>query len=307
MLKNGNHNLSPRAATEPVVELGLLADAVLRNGGEGEIVAAFQRSIYVSLNGHLICVGSRTLGSGPLHVLCDRWLADRVRVGQSAAVAGHALFVENAPLADFEKASIWKPDPAPNWSLSSLTDGLKAADAIWRDMPGDDGLASLAGAPLSRSSLLIAAARPGSDALVRMVERGVQGGVDEPANEAAIIDLIGMGPGLTPSGDDFLLGGLLALDAVGLLAMRNILWDICRPHLDRTNAISRAHLETAALGYGAAALHAAIHALIAGRTELLPHALSVVSDIGQTSGRDSFTGALLVLHAVSRSFARSSG
>lgn len=305
MLEKGSRDHSPlsRTATERVVELGLLAHAILQNDSKGEIIAAFRRSIYVALGNHLICVGSHTLGSGPLHVLCDRWPGDRFSVGQLVTVAGHVLDLDGVLLADFDAAPIWRPDPAPEWSLPGLTSGLQAADKIWNEMSGDDGLASLAQSSSSQSSLLIKAAKPGVDAVVQLVERGGQGTTVDVAGSASIVDLIGMGPGLTPSGDDFLLGGLLALDALGVIEVRNILWELCRPHLDRTNEISRAHLEAAALGYGAAALHAAIHATMAGQVEKLGHALPAVSEIGQTSGRDSFTGALLLMHAVRRRLA----
>jgi hypothetical protein len=297
------HSQLPRVATEHVVELGLLACATLQNDREGEIIAVFRRSIYVRFDDRLICVGSRALGSGPLHVLCDRWPEDRFSVGQSVTVAGHGLDFDGVRLADLDAARIWKPDPAPAWSLTCLTNGLQAADRIWNEMSGDDGLAPLGRLSPIKPSRLIEAARPGVEALVKQVERGGQGSTVEVADSASIIDLIGMGPGLTPSGDDFLLGGLLALDALGAAGGRNILWELCRLHLDRTNEISRAHLEAAALGYGAAALHDAIHATMAGRVDRIAHALSAVSEIGQTSGRDGFTGALLVMHAVRRRLA----
>ncbi len=305
MLEEGHRHHSPfsRAVTERVVETGLLAHAILQNDSRGEIIAAFRRSIYVALGGRLICVGSRTLGSGPLHVLYNSWPTDGFNAGQSVTVVGHVLDIEGMPPADFVSAPIWRPDLAPGWSLPTLTNGLQAADEFWRKMAGDDGLAPLGRSSPAQSSRLIEAARPGADALIRLVEREGQGAAAEGASTAAIIDLIGMGPGLTPSGDDFLLGGLLALDALGLVEARDILWDICRPRLENTNEISRAHLEAAALGYGAAALHAAIHATMAGRVERLGYALSAVSEIGQTSGRDSFTGALLVMHAVRRRLA----
>lgn len=119
---------------------------------------------------------------------------------------------------------------------------------------------------------------------------------------AQLTGLIGLGPGLTPSGDDLLGGTLIALAAFGFLDARNMLWDGCRQHLDRTNEISRAHLGAAALGCGAAALHTAIHATMNGRVDLIGPALSAVSAIGHTSGRDAFAGALIVLRAIERHF-----
>lgn len=305
MREKGSHDrsLSSQAVAGRVVELGLFARPLLQNRSRGEIIAAFQRSFYAAIDGGLICVGSLTLGSGPLHVLCDHWPTDAFSVGQSVMVVGTDLNIDGTLLADFQSALIWRPDPAPGWSLASLTIGLQAADEIWRAMSGDDGLAPLGRSFSGQPSHLIKAATPGVDALIRIVECGLRDSVPAPADCAAMVGLIGLGPGLTPSGDDFLLGGLLALDSLGLVEARNSLWQVCRPHLDRTNEISRAHLEAAALGYGAAALHAAVHATIAARVERLGPALSAVSEIGQTSGRDGFTGALIVLRTVGQQLA----
>lgn len=305
MLEKGSHDrsLPPRVVKGRVTELGLLARQMLQSGNKGEIIAAFQRSFYATIGGCLICVGSRTLGSGPLHVLCDRWPENVFSAGQSVTVVGAALDIHGMLLADFQSAAIWKPDPAPEWSLASLAIGLQAAGEIWCAISGDEGLAPL-WRPLSgRPSHLIEAAMPGVDALTRIVECGLQESVPASADCATMVGLIGLGPGLTPSGDDFLLGALLTLGALGLAEARNSLWQICWPHLGRTNEISRAHLEAAALGYGAAALHEAVQATIAGRTDRLGHALSAVSEIGQTSGRDGFTGALVVLRTVRRHIA----
>ena len=85
--------LLPQAVPGRVVELGLLARPLLQNGNSGEVIAAFQRSFYASIGGDLICVGSRTLGSGPLHALCDHWPGDGFSVGQSVTVAGTALHI----------------------------------------------------------------------------------------------------------------------------------------------------------------------------------------------------------------------
>lgn len=297
--KGRPHPLSSAVAGR-VTGVGVLAHAALQNGGRGAIVAAFQRCFYVSIDDVLVCVGARSLGSGPLQVLCEHWPGDRFGVGQRVAVVGTALHVDGALLADFAGAPVWRPDPAPAWSPASLMAGLRATAALWPMTFGGEALApanpSLSGGP----SHLIAAARPALDALSRIVADGRRDSASSSADGAEMAGLIGLGPGLTPSGDDVLLGALVALEALGLSAARDRLWRQCVPHLDRTNDISRAHLAAAARGYGAAVLHKAIHATMTGRTVGLEQALSAVSAIGETSGRDGFTGALLVLQAVSR-------
>lgn len=302
MLEKRRHDRLPpsHGIARHVTEVGLLARSVLQSGSDGVVMAAFQRCFYAAFGDHLICVGSHTLGSGPLHVLCDRWQDDLVDVGQPVAIEGTALRVDGAVLADFEIAPTWWPDPAPRWSLASLAAGLQAIDAIWRMTFGGEALVPDEELVSGRSSHLIAAARLGVDALARIVGDGLQDSRSDATAGADVIGLIGLGPGLTPSGDDVLLGALVALGALELPQVRDTLWRQCQPSLDRTNAISRAHLEAAAGGYGAAVLHAAIHATIAGRVAELDRVLAAVSEVGETSGRDAFTGALVALRTVRR-------
>lgn len=276
-----------------VAEIGVLAHEVLQQATDGRIVAAFERSFYASFDVRWICFGSPDIGSGPLHVLCDNWPAGTFAVEQTVTVSANVLRVDGAPLADLADASVWVPKPAPAWTPAQLLAGLQVADRFWDAIPADEGLAVL-GRTLVREarSPLLAAALPGVHALERIAAG------DAPADRTALAEVIGLGPGLTPSGDDVLIGALLALSALGRDDLRDVLWAACSGALDRTGDISRVHLEAAARGYGAAVLHDAIHAVISGATGQIESALAAVSAIGHTSGRDGMAGALIALRAV---------
>jgi hypothetical protein len=180
--------------------------------------------------------------------------------------------------------------------MSSLRCGLEAVDAVWGSDLISDGLAAVgAGRVPSEASLLVRAAMPGLAALERVLA-GSDGDADR---NSGIGSLIGLGPGLTPSGDDLIGGALIALAALGRIECRDALWEQCRALLDGTNDISRMHLRAAALGYGAAALHAAIHATMSGEIAGFRSALTALKAIGHTSGLDAFAGSLIVLrHAL---------
>lgn len=108
--------------------------------------------------------------------------------------------------------------------------------------------------------------------------------------------LIGLGPGLTPAGDDFVGGAMIALRAAGEvgLADRVAAWALPLAET-RTGRISRAHLACAAQGEG----HEALHALLgsAGGTQRFEESLARLAGIGHTSGLDAAAGALLALAA----------
>ena len=107
--------------------------------------------------------------------------------------------------------------------------------------------------------------------------------------------LIGLGPGLTPAGDDFVGGAMIALRVRGTtagdaaLADRIAAWALPLAKCN-TNRISRAHLEFAAAGEG----HEALHDLLCTFEE--KH-LARLARIGHTSGVDAAAGALLALDA----------
>ena len=107
--------------------------------------------------------------------------------------------------------------------------------------------------------------------------------------------LIGLGPGLTPAGDDFIGGALIALRAAGeaSIADRVAAWALALAERGTSN-ISRAHLRCAALGEGHEVLHQFVGALHAGQPAI-NRALAALSRIGHSSGRDAAAGALLAL------------
>lgn len=284
-------NVASKAAA---TELGFLARKTLRDGSAGQVAAVFDRSFYATLDDEWICVGTEDIGSGPLHVLCKGHLPVRPKVGDAVAVVGSTLWIDNAPLLRWDTAAVWTPDAAPRWTMSSLQEGLRTVDRIWHGALVDDGLAAIGCAePIVNSSPFVLAAMPGVNAIQRIVE-----GRCAPNDPATLASLIGLGPGLTPSGDDLIGGVLIALAVLGRVDRRDALWKTCFPFLDRTNEISRTHMQTAARGYGAAALHDAIHATMSGRAERIHSALAAVAAIGHTSGRDAFAGALMVLRMV---------
>lgn len=108
--------------------------------------------------------------------------------------------------------------------------------------------------------------------------------------------LIGLGPGLTPAGDDFVGGAMIALRAAGEseLADRVAAWALPLAEM-RTGRISRAHLACAARGEG----HEALHALLAAPegSARFEESLARLARVGHSSGLDAAAGALLALAA----------
>jgi Protein of unknown function (DUF2877) len=114
--------------------------------------------------------------------------------------------------------------------------------------------------------------------------------------EPAMLALLGLGGGLTPSGDDFVGGALFArqwLAAAGLAdahAWRAAAASVCAAAPSRTHPISAALLGDLARGCGHAPLHDLAAALAAGRTARARHAAAALVRLGHSSGWDMLAG-----------------
>lgn len=162
------------------------------------------------------------------------------------------------------------------WPEAGLSRAVIARD--FRDMS-----AAAARAPLHAFARALSAAQTGDSAGLMLV-----------AQEAA--PLIGLGPGLTPSGDDVIAGALIALFALGREEAALSLWHALAPLAStRTSALSLAHLQAAAGGQGHEALHVAINAMLDDAAGALASAIADLARYGHSSGFDGFAGAMLAV------------
>ena len=104
--------------------------------------------------------------------------------------------------------------------------------------------------------------------------------------------MIGLGPGLTPSGDDFLVGLFAVLNIAGspCHALRGLCLDIVAGAERSTNAISFAALAKAARGRVRESIVTLTRHLLYGAREGLIPSLDRVLAIGSTSGADIVAG-----------------
>jgi len=107
-----------------------------------------------------------------------------------------------------------------------------------------------------------------------------------------VASLIGLGPGLTPSGDDFLVGALAALDALDQTNMHAALGRAIDAAAGRTSPLSASFVRAAAAGQVGEDLHAIVAALIGGNAHA---AIAAAERIGHASGWDALTGAVVTM------------
>jgi hypothetical protein len=107
----------------------------------------------------------------------------------------------------------------------------------------------------------------------------------------AVHGLVGLGPGLTPAGDDALIGWLAGTALLGPDRRSEVLRQAVRARLARTTDVSGAHLEDALAGAFSEPLAQFANALVRAPGEA-PRALADLAAVGATSGLDAAAGLL---------------
>lgn len=285
-----------------ITTMGPVAQRTVGSMRYGRVAAVFDRSFYIESDDSYVCIGVAALVPGPLTASVDvpggmNWASSGIRVDARASAIGGVLAVGSRFRFDTRPASRWSPPPFPDQTSFSVS-----VDAVLSGARANapmDGLAPLAfgdGEPGSLSP--VAGTALPAHRLMSGWLRQVAVGIDAPLPEESVCRLLGLGPGLTPSGDDYLGGMMIALHAFGCREAVNRLFAVIdREAPRRTNRISGAHLAAARQGWGAAPLHEILNRLVTETDVPVSSLIHAVDRIGHTSGWDALTGILTAVQA----------
>jgi len=235
--------------------------AAVQAGGEGVVVAWFLRACYVSLPGGLFATVADGVPIGPLHAVLDSTPV-RAHPGAPARVVDGDLEIDGAAIV-LAGARPWLGAlPSPAEVVSSADDVVAAT--------GD-----------ARGSALLA--EPYRNRAHRARERLAAGALDEAARL-----LVGLGPGLTPSGDDALAGIVFALRARGGPAAESL--TMRASEAGEPDTISRGFLRWAARGQALEPAHDLLVSAAIGDADRASRAARRTAAVGETSGADFLLG-----------------
>jgi Protein of unknown function (DUF2877) len=291
----------------PATLIGGGARDHLISAREGAVLAVFRRSFYLETPaGALVCIGPAAIGAGPLNMICDLpdrtdWDASGLKPDARVSISGFRITVAGQFEFDFEAAPLWRPAAlSEQWTETTLATGFAALDIAATAHDLSDGLAALVLRDPPAVNRVVAAARPGHHELGNWLDRAMRTPPDDMREPPpGIASLFGLGPGLTPSGDDLIGGAMIALRGFGHGAAADCLAGWALPIARRnTGKISLAHLARAALGEGADALHRAIVVIADGDTTRLKPCLAAIDAIGHSSGWDALAGAVAVMRRI---------
>jgi hypothetical protein len=274
----------------------------------GEVLSVHRRALNLWLGGRLVSLVGGTHEPSPAHaghaepgsrampVSCPPFgvvIADGVdlsglgiRAGMPCRIGDGWLHVGEARLSiRLHDARRWSPRLHPVVDVHHAPAGIAgrarlAAVAAAAEGPG--GLAAGGDWEAQAHSPLQGLARSlGSNDLV--------------AAEAAGAELIGLGSGLTPSGDDLLVGLTAALVAVGDASGLLLAGSWARRAARRTTPVAVAFHRYAAQGAYDELVHTLLGAVLAGTPSDLRAAVRRTAMWGATSGRDLLSGIVLGL------------
>ncbi|MGC9349949.1 MAG: DUF2877 domain-containing protein [Anaerolineae bacterium] len=277
---------SPTRFHSHVLATSTSAVAKIERGRRAKPVARFRRAVNLVTETGLIAAVKPQLGKGPFHVVVDELPPDgTLRRPMPIRQTPDCICIGPWMLHLSSHTEIW--DPRPPWESIDLKE-----DRITELRTLGTAAARAHRATSPFIPLLLGETAPYVDELSELLALDTQ-----PTSDFTklISSIAGLGPGLTPAGDDFLAGLIFALWSVHHPRAADLGAEICRTAAVRTTLLSRAYLEAASQGYADEKWHGLLHALTHGaRSELERAAASVVS-FGATSGLDTLSGFLWTL------------
>lgn len=282
------------ATIVPIRRAGVVAAEFCKSPTRAEVAAVFERSFYLRAGDLFVCVGEPAIRNGPLTLIADRRVARLgIHPGEPAIVAGNRIAI-GAVTFTCEQCEPWHP---PRWPRAVGQQALaRAHDAIVRHAATE--------APAEGFGRAMADASEPGDAFARIARRRLarlraslsRATVHEPSRPSPVSDIVGTGHGLTPSGDDVLIGAFALLDALGeRRAHASLARAVSLVPPGLTSPLSHCFLRVAAAGHIGEGLHAAVSSCISGDAD---RAIAAIRDIGHSSGWDMMAGIMTALDAV---------
>ncbi len=297
--------------------IGTMAEARLTAPGFfAKVVAAVSHAVYLTdREGEVLWVSP---SASPPHrrAILAAPSSPAWPVGTICRYRNGLLWARDGSAVDMREASTWRAPSTPRRLVQfeiaalALRAGLGIHACAWTPtrwtVAGRPGVRSRQGESSDRSSTLAAAfADEATESISELAAAADRR--DASRVLAAATGLVGLGEGLTPSGDDLLGGYLFTLRQVDAAYPSDAPFDWVAVEdwlteaADRTNAISFCLLSDLARGHAPEPLHRLVDAALSGAEprEIARYALRVAA-IGQSSGREMLTGMATAMGLFSR-------
>jgi hypothetical protein len=260
---------------------------------KASVHSVFRRVVNIEYDGELLALVTDRLGNDRNYLVVKlpanlSFFALGLERGMDVTVSANILKIEDVLFVDCGNVMIWTGRCLTD--LHWKGDGLSGANVYafqnalccWGAKSGLVKLIASHDHPLSGKIRLLS----------KVVYTNKKDDLDE-----VVSGLLGYGPGLTPSGDDFLLGFVAAastgLDYHDLI---DDLYGTINNNLKSTNEISSFFLREAIAGCFHEYLQETLHAVTRGNIEDVTAAVRTLINLGATSGTDIAVGIYLAFY-----------
>lgn len=242
----------------------------------------------VNEQGQVLSLVSEQIGAGPFHIV----LEDGFVTGDLSPFVGDESPTTNAgewlvELVDMRGAAQWQP--RVDW------DRLRAHTAVWQ--PHIPAMQTTVQQYRAQLGLDTAVWQPPLQAGLDRLLMGIRVG-DTAVIQTATLQLAGLGPGLTPAGDDILLGVMIGLWATKpaevVRPLVNVMGETAVP---RTTTLSAAWLRAAARGEAGEMWHE-FGDRLSVNGERWEETVKRILGMGHSSGADALWGFTAVVSLI---------
>lgn len=243
----------------------------------------------INHEGDILSLVTAEIGPGPFAIVVplSQPFNDFISV-QDVITIDHSKIALGNLTIETGATPLWQP--RPDWESLNMNRELIAASLpFFSDHLGGY---TISGYPLKKAGLKQLADR--STSLIRGITAR-----DLDAIQVEVRKLAGLGSGLTPSGDDFLMGVLYGLWATNWGRFEvEFAGIILRTAVPRTTSLSGAWLKAAARGEAAHPWHDLVMGFRQEDQAVVSKAILRILDTGSTSGVDALSGFLAVIDHV---------
>lgn len=286
-------------ATAALTADGRLLERVRTGRFDGVVHSVFDSVVNVrTTEGGLATLVARHLDNAPGTVVVDVPSMAPLRAQPGARVVGRdaRLVCPGRFTVDVAGARSWTAE-LPDLADEAEADGLaRMAAELGRILDRDGRAGGIRPRREPTGTIEARVASALGEGARRLLEALATGDLDAADRWARRI--VGLGPGLTPSGDDFITGLAATLAAPGTRIHALAPWaaELVAACRARTNAISWTAMHEATQGRMRESIVTVLSAVAAGDAEALRPAARKVISIGKTSGTDIVTGMQAALH-----------
>lgn len=248
----------------------------------------------INERGEVLSVVTQMIGDGPFNLVIDEKISfsDQLNAESKIFTQLNQLILEEIYI-NIDKAELWAP--RPHWEMLHGKRNNILHQVV--SLPKWE-IAASQSALLARVPGTVQAMTPFTQPLLSAIVNA-----DLPNSIDSANQLAGLGEGLTPSGDDFILGAVLAAWIIHPSNIASVLAEgITNTAAPLTTSLSAAWLRSVGKGEAGILWHNFFNSLIAGNASMIQLQIDKLLSIGHTSGADAFAGFISTLiHAEEKS------